>query len=188
MAKQYSFSSAQIRHEGRKRWIFCMKSYEKSENKIKFLQFSPFLAVTDTNRIWAHNLEIEMDISALKCLDHLATPCIHFYNAFCLILIGKKKKAILWFLLAVHSSSSCSRGCCLPWVCFLCTVESCTPPRKQWHSAIFTDGPEKSPGHQKVPLISDCKVRSSSKYVCDVVICAELPLILKRSSNLRCGT
>lgn len=92
IARQYSFSSAQRRHEGRKRQIFCLKSYEKSKNKIKFLQFSPFLAITDMNRISSHDLEIEMYISALRCLDQLATPCISFYNAFCLILIGKKKK------------------------------------------------------------------------------------------------
>lgn len=74
--------------EGRKGWIFCMKSYEKSKNKIEFLQFPPFPAVTHTNRIWSHDPEVEMYISALKCLDHLATPCIYFYNAWlCIALV-----------------------------------------------------------------------------------------------------
>lgn len=80
-----------------------MKLYKKTENKIEFLQFSLFPAVTDMNRIWSHDLD--MHISALKCLNHLATPHIYFCNAFCLILIGKKKKVLLcdfsWLCIAL---------------------------------------------------------------------------------------
>lgn len=58
------------------------------------------------------------------------------------------------------------------------------PPCKQWHNAILTDGPRKR-NARKPEASFDFSLQGQVLNGFDIVIYAELPLILKRVSILK---